>query len=40
MKDAMEFIELMKNVKLPDYPVFLVTMDVESLYTNVHFRER
>ncbi len=38
IKDTMEFIERMKNVKLPDYPVFLVTMDVESFYTNVPFQ--
>ncbi len=37
IKDTMEFIELKKNFKLPVYPVFLVTMDVDSLYTNVPF---
>ncbi len=37
IKDTMEFIELMKILKLPVYPVFLVTMDVDSLYTNVPF---
>ncbi len=38
IKNTMEFIELMKNVEWPDHPVFLVTMDVESLYTNVSFQ--
>ncbi len=41
IKDTMDFIEHMnicENVKLPDHPILLVTMDVESLYTNVPFQ--
>lgn len=38
IRDTMDFIELINNVKLPDCSVLLVTMDVESLYTNVPFQ--
>ncbi len=41
IKDTKDFIEHMnicENVKLPDHPILLVTMDVESLYTNVPFQ--
>ncbi|XP_063044279.1 uncharacterized protein LOC134438605 [Engraulis encrasicolus] len=37
VKDSMDFIKMIQSVQLKDSPQLLVTMDIESLYTNVPF---
>nr|XP_055053666.1 uncharacterized protein LOC129438772 isoform X1 [Misgurnus anguillicaudatus] len=37
VKDSMDFLKLLKSIELTDEPCLLVTMDIESLYTNVPF---
>lgn len=37
VKDSMEFIKMIKTIQLKDDHRFFVTMDIESLYTNVAF---
>lgn len=36
IKDSMEFLKILRNIVLPEKS-FLVTRDIESLYTNVPF---
>lgn len=38
VKDSMDFIKLILSVQLSEQLCFLVTMDIESLYTNVPFQ--